>query len=606
MTLSPDSWPNGIVAEVLGHPDSGVSVVLDPDDLLTLPDDVGELVSVSDQSSLRSAYELRGRRRLPEDGRVVIQVSDPAVRTPRDLPWDIEQRSRVTVVRFPGERKWLDLYRALENDEQSRLASLLEQRKNPQPRDVLETTFGVVLPAPTEAAEFDAVARLSLSVIPAAAWAVVRPLVRGQLASALAADPPALEVVQTAWDDWLMRGSASPHAGLFARVGPALVSLITFGLLRPAKRAAEGLPTWTIVGSAGADPGERIATLLEQQPPLAASSLDDWARVAAWWGSLRAAIADLPPARRDEFKGALDAWGPINESFVPWLTANLGLLQTSSRLVPTTVERIAPFLARRMRSGVKRVCLIVMDGMGFAQWSLIRDQLGLHVEETHGVAAIAPTLTPYSRQAIFAGALPSSFPKSLGDNTKERLLWTSFWEGQGVTPSAIRYASTPGASAPDVPSLDDADVVGVAVLAVDELLHGAKLLGDAQVADAVRFWLGHGFLASLIASASERGFEVWLTADHGNIEATAIDYLPMEGVAVNRTGERVRLYATETLRDAARADGLAWQPPGLPTDGPFPVFAPGRSAYVRGTHPVVVHGGLSLDEVIVPLVRVSP
>jgi hypothetical protein len=35
------------------------------------------------------------------------------------------------------------------------------------------------------------------------------------------------------------------------------------------------------------------------------------------------------------------------------------------------------------------------------------------------------------------------------------------------------------------------------------------------------------------------------------------------------------------------------------------IFSKGRAANVRGDGPVVVHGGLSLDEVIVPLVRVS-
>jgi len=118
-------------------------------------------------------------------------------------------------------------------------------------------------------------------------------------------------------------------------------------------------------------------------------------------------------------------------------------------------------------------------------------------------------------------------------------------------------------------------------------------------------WTSHGFLATLIRNACKAGFEVWITADHGNIEATAVDFLPQEGLAIDRHGERVRLYATATLRAAARADGFAWQPPGLPQDSPAMLFAKGRSAFIRGSEPAVVHGGLSLDEVIVPLVRVS-
>jgi hypothetical protein len=97
---------------------------------------------------------------------------------------------------------------------------------------------------------------------------------------------------------------------------------------------------------------------------------------------------------------------------------------------------------------------------------------------------------------------------------------------------------------------------------------------------------------------------VWITADHGNLEAVAIDHLPQEGLVVDRHGERVRFYATRQLRDNARADGIAWDPPGLPPSTSL-LFAAGRSAFIRGDDPAVVHGGLSFDEMIVPLVRVS-
>ncbi len=44
--------------------------------------------------------------------------------------------------------------------------------------------------------------------------------------------------------------------------------------------------------------------------------------------------------------------------------------------------------------------------------------------------------------------------------------------------------------------------------------------------------------------------------------------------------------------------------PGLPEDGAALLFARGRLAFMTQTV-AVCHGGLSLDEVVVPLVRVS-
>jgi hypothetical protein len=77
----------------------------------------------------------------------------------------------------------------------------------------------------------------------------------------------------------------------------------------------------------------------------------------------------------------------------------------------------------------------------------------------------------------------------------------------------------------------------------------------------------------------------------------------MEGPLVDQAGTRVRLYDNTVLRDTARAEGIAWDPPGLP-EGKAPLFAPGKTGYHSGG-PRVTHGGLSVDEVIVPFVRVT-
>lgn len=601
-------WPEGILDDLRAAPDAGVFVVVDPDALLALPADVGEVEDAPGWADLRRAYELHGRRRGASLGRLVIRSTDSAVRGPADLPWDIERASTVAVVRFPGARQWIPLWRSLDETGRTRLAGLLERRPDPTPSDVARDVLGVVLPALDAASELDAVTRLRAGgALPAEAWGLVRGLVKGRLALALSSEPPDTAAVQTAWADWLEHGDSSPHHALLSAAGPAAVTLLASGLLRPEARTAAGLPAWVSAGATTASPAERARSLLDQRPAdLSPATLDGWSAVAMWWGSVRAAIAVASPAGAVLREEAWSAWDAIDAAFRPWLKSSMGLLQTSSRPVPPTVERIAPFLARRVREKGSRVCLVVMDGMGFAQWPIVRDRLGLTVEETHGVIAVAPTLTPFSRQAIFAGALPSAFPESITTNAKERERWARFWAGEGLEPARVRYASTSGAVGSEIPALAGVDALGVAVLAVDDLLHGAKLVGDAEVAGALGVWLDHGWLRTLIERAAGAGLEVWITADHGNLEARSIDYLPQEGLAVDRTGERVRLYASETLRDASRADGDAWQPPGLPADGPFPLFAPGRAAYTRGSGPVVVHGGLSLDEVVVPLVRVTP
>jgi hypothetical protein len=246
--------------------------------------------------------------------------------------------------------------------------------------------------------------------------------------------------------------------------------------------------------------------------------------------------------------------------------------------------------------------LVVFDGMGFPSWSLLRRSLDLAILEASGVLAMAPTLTPISRQAIFAGNLPLTFSDCLTDTKCEGSLWRSFWENEGIPSSTeVRYNNIEGVTPPEVPSLDEAKVFGIVVRAMDELMHTSEMLGESQFMGNVTTWANHDFVRELIQRASAEGFEIWLTADHGHLEVVPLGR-PMEGLAVDTAGTRVRLYASKALRDQSKAEGDDWLPPGLPDFGPFPLFPWGRYGFRHDVR--VTHGGLSFDEMIVPLVRV--
>src|SRR5690606_40013531 len=80
-----------------------------------------------------------------------------------------------------------------------------------------------------------------------------------------------------------------------------------------------------------------------------------------------------------------------------------------------------------------------------------------------------------------------------------------------------------------------------------------------------------------------------------------------QGVASELRGERVRTYRSETLiaeTAAANPDTFRLDVAGLPANF-MPLFAGGRGAFVPKGDQGVVHGGMSLEELIVPFVKVS-
>jgi len=148
-------------------------------------------------------------------------------------------------------------------------------------------------------------------------------------------------------------------------------------------------------------------------------------------------------------------------------------------------------------------------------------------------------------------------------------------------------------------------VVGLVVDAVDAIMHGMTL-GAAGMHNQVRQWAEEGCLTSLIDLLFGQNYAVFLTSDHGNIEAVGCGR-PAEGAVADIRGERVRVYSNQLLRAQVAArfpDAIEWPSHGLPEDY-LPLLAPGRCAFVREGERIVGHGGMALEELIVPFIHIE-
>jgi hypothetical protein len=259
-----------------------------------------------------------------------------------------------------------------------------------------------------------------------------------------------------------------------------------------------------------------------------------------------------------------------------------------------------------------RVALIVADGLALDQWVAIRQILqeqnhNLTIRES-AIFSWIPTLTSVSRQAIFSGKAPIYFPTSIGNTNSEGNLWKQFWEDFGISKFDIAYHR--GLGDGDVAGrLDDilhpgkTKVLGLVVDKIDKIMHGMQL-GSAGMHNQIKQWCHKGFLNSLIAYLLDHKYQVWLTSDHGNIECRGMGK-PSEGVIAETRGERVRVYPTDALRETVAskfAFARKWEPVGLPS-AYYPLIAKERYAFVNSDDIIVGHGGTSIQEVIVPLVK---
>src|SRR6185369_15620234 len=106
----------------------------------------------------------------------------------------------------------------------------------------------------------------------------------------------------------------------------------------------------------------------------------------------------------------------------------------------------------------------------------------------------------------------------------------------------------------------------------------------------VQLWASQGYLPRLIERLSAAGFAVYLTADHGNIEAVGQGQ-PREGSLVETRGQRARVYESDLLREQVRKEfpeAILWPGAGLPANVK-PLLAAGRSAFAPGGSHLVAH-----------------
>ena len=109
---------------------------------------------------------------------------------------------------------------------------------------------------------------------------------------------------------------------------------------------------------------------------------------------------------------------------------------------PVMVHQIPRFMAvERTRKKLAKIALLVLDGLAFDQWLLLRKNLEAsdtkwRFQESTAFAWV-PTLTSVTRQSIFAGEPPLYFPDSLATTSKEKAHWLRFWEDQGLQRAGV-------------------------------------------------------------------------------------------------------------------------------------------------------------------------
>jgi hypothetical protein len=137
------------------------------------------------------------------------------------------------------------------------------------------------------------------------------------------------------------------------------------------------------------------------------------------------------------------------------------------------------------------------------------------------------------------------------------------------------------------------------------MMHGGQL-GNRGLFHQIKYWLNLGMVHELLQLLLSHHYTIWITSDHGNIECIGQGGI-REGKIPELKENRVRVYPSLELANQALSkipNTILWNYSYLPKDF-VPIIAKGNASFAPQNETTVSHGGASIEEVIVPFVKIQ-
>jgi len=284
--------------------------------------------------------------------------------------------------------------------------------------------------------------------------------------------------------------------------------------------------------------------------------------------------------------------------------------------------------------------LVVVDNLRYDQWKALEPVISNYYkkEKEEPYYSILPTATQYARNAMFSGLMPSDMEKRFpqywkndtdegGKNNHEAEFLNEQLKRLGKTYKHEYYKITSLKAgkklADNFKTQKDNDLTVVVYNFVDMLSHSKTEMevikelasNDKSYRSLTHSWFKNSPLLDIIQQARQLGFKLIITTDHGTINAKN----PSKVIGDKNTSLNLRYKTGKSLtyeeKDVLAApDPKSIHLPSINMSSSF-IFAKGDLffaypnnynhyvSYYRNTYQ---HGGVSLEEMIIPFVVMNP
>ena len=321
----------------------------------------------------------------------------------------------------------------------------------------------------------------------------------------------------------------------------------------------------------------------------------------------------------------------IEDNYLEWLNG----VEESPQMVHTLIkDRINPLLDN------EDVFVVVIDNLRFDQWKILSPVLSKYyaVRGEEIVYSILPTATHYARNAFFAGLMPSEIAKKFPQywRNEEDEGGKNMFEKELLETNLKRLGRDIKFSYNKITNLDAGKKLNdnfsqllnnklnvIVYNFVDMLSHARtemeviRELADNESAyrSLTLSWFDHSPLYEILKKIAAAGKKLVITTDHGTIRVSnPVKIIGDKNTNTNlryKTGRNLSYNAKEVFQVANPEDaklpksGLSSEYVFTVNDDYF-VYQNNYNYYVNYYNHTFQHGGISLEELLIPFVILEP
>ena len=287
----------------------------------------------------------------------------------------------------------------------------------------------------------------------------------------------------------------------------------------------------------------------------------------------------------------------------------------------------------------ERTCLLVIDNFRYDQWLTIRPLISelFTVEDETLYTSILPTATQYARNAIFSGLMPeqirANYPDLWVDEDEEdshnpneealvRTHLDRYRRKESMAYFKINESEFCEKITPQIKGRN-AELLVIVLNFIDMLSHSrtdSKMMRELMADEAAYrsltlSWFRHSPTYAMLAEVARLGYKLVLTTDHGTTRVQN----PVLILADKETNTNLRYKVGKNLNTKSRDVMIIDRPKecGLPcpnisssymicTGADFFGYPNNYNAYAQLYRNTFQHGGVSMDEMLIPLITLSP